>query len=797
MARKPLLLPLAACLVLLAVVEALGQQGRPREGEDVSNPFPVITPTSHPPVPSELSGLWLAPERGPSAGRTAPSPQLANAVRLIGNGEYSKALAIVSQPSVEQGTLSRYARYYAGVSQLRLDRPAEALASFRAVQAQKPVGYLSEAAALGEAEALEALSQPAEALPIYDRLLRGRLSDVELVYMRLGGAAKAAGDRARAADAFTHVLYEFPLGANAPAARSELQSLRGHKLHEGGPEYYKLELGRAERLFVSKRYAEARDLFEDLRDVDVSEDEELLRLRVAECDYFTKRSRSARDSLRTLSEGASRQSEALFFYALASRTLGDTVAFVTALHRIASEFPEQTWAEDALDNLATHYIRANDDDSADGVFRELYKRYPRGAYAERAAWKSGWRAYRQGDYQYAARTFEQAASDFPRSDYRPPWLYWSGRAQERLGSISTARERYLIAATDYMNSYYGRLAAGRLRGGSAVPVPVAVSNRQSAGRAPVEPADPTLPANGMIIRTLLDAEMFDDALNELRYAQRVWGDSAAIEATIAWTRQQQSRTQSGMQRFQLLRGSITSMRRAYPQFMAAGGEDLPREVLTVIYPLAYWDLIRKYSEVNGLDPFFVAALVAQESTFVADVRSGANAYGLMQLLPSTARRYAARLKIPYSTRALTNPEANIRIGTAYLADQVRAFGDLHLVLAAYNAGERAVRRWQEERPDIEVEEFIDDIPYPETQNYVKKILGTAEDYRRLYGGADTSGVMETAAPVKATPASAPVLRRSAPTPKAHPAPASPRRPSSAKPASRKSAPRVQKKRSGK
>ena len=73
------------------------------------------------------------------------------------------------------------------------------------------------------------------------------------------------------------------------------------------------------------------------------------------------------------------------------------------------------------------------------------------------------------------------------------------------------------------------------------------------------------------------------------------------------------------------------------------------------------------------------------------------------------------------------------MGTAYLADKMREFGDLHLALASYNAGERAVRRWMAERPGVPIDQFIDDIPYPETQNYVKRILGTAEDYRRLYG----------------------------------------------------------------
>ena len=74
------------------------------------------------------------------------------------------------------------------------------------------------------------------------------------------------------------------------------------------------------------------------------------------------------------------------------------------------------------------------------------------------------------------------------------------------------------------------------------------------------------------------------------------------------------------------------------------------------------------------------------------------------------------------------------MGTAYFADKVREFGGVHLVLASYNAGEARSHNGSRSGPGIEREEFIDDIPFPETQNYVKRILGTAEDYRRLYGG---------------------------------------------------------------
>ena len=117
------------------------------------------------------------------------------------------------------------------------------------------------------------------------------------------------------------------------------------------------------------------------------------------------------------------------------------------------------------------------------------------------------------------------------------------------------------------------------------------------------------------------------------------------------------------------------------------------------------------------------------------IRSSANAVGLMQVLPSTGRQFARRLKLSgYSAARLTDPETNIRLGTAIFAESLKKFGGVHFALAAYNAGDHRVAAWQRERPAMPQDVFIDDIPFPETQNYVKRILGTAEDYRRLYGG---------------------------------------------------------------
>ena len=218
--------------------------------------------------------------------------------------------------------------------------------------------------------------------------------------------------------------------------------------------------------------------------------------------------------------------------------------------------------------------------------------------------------------------------------------------------------------------------------------------------------------------------LYQPALNELRYAERMWGRSPQVTATIALV----------LHRTGQLRPGINAMKRAYPQYMAAGGEQLPDEIQRVLFPLEYWPLIQKAARARELDPYLVAALVGQESTFDPLVRSPANAVGLMQILPSTGKIWGRRIGIRgYSTARLTEPEVNVLIGTAYFRELLREFGGAHFALAGYNAGENRVRRWRQERPALPQDEFIDDIPFPETQNYVKRILGTAHDYRRLYG----------------------------------------------------------------
>jgi soluble lytic murein transglycosylase len=690
-----------------------------------------LAPTDHPPLPGHPSLFWLLPEAGasptPAARANADEPltRFARGVTRFSAGEYTAALPLVSARALDSTPLANYADYYTGFTELRLERLDAAEKTFAALAERKPAGYLAEALAMRRSEVAAARKDLDRALSLLEPLTRQKTTAPEAVLLQIGRTAESAGKTDKAIAAFRRVYFEFPLSPEAELAKLELDRLE--KPLTLTPERFQLELGRAERLFGSRRYEPARDAFAALAQTASGDDKELVALRLAESDYYLRRYRASRDALRRYLDDAKREAEARFFHLTATRALGDLDTYVALARGLVADFPQDSWTEETLNNLASHYIIQNDDAAADEIFRDLYQRFPQGRHAERAAWKIGWWAYTNGDLAETVRVFEGAAAAFPRADWRPAWIYWSARSHDGLENTEEANARYRLAATDYLNSYYGRLASRMLKDRKQPPVAPSIS------ASPV--SDTTGIATDSLIRQLVALELYDDANRELQYAQRTWGDSPAIQATLAWIRHQQGLDASSMTRFERLRGAINQMKRAYPQYIAAGGEDLPAEMLRVLFPLDYWPLIKKYSAAHDLDPYIIAALMAQESTFTADIRSAANAYGLMQIIPGTGRRYARELGIRrFSTRTLTQPETNIRIGTAYFKDLVDRFGGAHYALASYNAGENRIARWIEERPGVKQDEFIDDIPFPETQNYVKKILGTAEDYRRLYGG---------------------------------------------------------------
>ena len=297
-----------------------------------------------------------------------------------------------------------------------------------------------------------------------------------------------------------------------------------------------------------------------LRPAASGNDRELVDLRLAECDYFLKRPRNAKTALRPYLEGASRQGEALFFYALSLRALNEIDEYLKTIRRVADQFPTETWADDALGRpgglLRRHRRGRPGRRGLSGACTHASRRAatpsaPRGKSAGR---RSG---------RETSRTRPASSTGRPPI-FRAPTIGRCGctgrdARTRRCTEPPLATARYTLEVTDYANTYHGRLAAKRLaEQGVRLPerrLVVDVTGPPAAVDVPqgerLLPARVSLPANAPIIRALLALDLFDQAIDELRYAQKAWGDSSAIEATLAWIYWQQGRAATGTEQFAL------------------------------------------------------------------------------------------------------------------------------------------------------------------------------------------------------------------------------------------------------
>ena len=182
--------------------------------------------------------------------------------------------------------------------------------------------------------------------------------------------------------------------------------------------------------------------------------------------------------------------------------------------------------------------------------------------------------------------------------------------------------------------------------------------------------------------------------------------------------------------------ALQAMKRAKLPFFSLPVNEVPMVYWQLVFPRPYWSQLKADAENNGLDPYLVAALIRQESEFNPGAVSRANAYGLMQLLPSVGKSLAKKGGDKhFTTNELLDPTTNLRLGTIDLRQSIgRYSGQVEYALAAYNAGDTPVRNWIALNNYKDVPEWVESIPYTETREYVQGIMRNREMYRAIYSG---------------------------------------------------------------
>ena len=385
--------------------------------------------------------------------------------------------------------------------------------------------------------------------------------------------------------------------------------------------------------------------------------------------------------------------------------------------QIAREAPGSSLAEEGL-------LRVLDDISSDGrtgasaaasrdrAMDALFQVGVGSTSGELAAVRFGTERYLAGDYGEAATIFERYLDGSRRGATRQQAAYWAALAHDRQGNRERTREFLHQVHRENPLSFYGTFAGERLE-------------------APVLPADvPPGPsavpgmsheiANALIRlrihQRVPTAGSFDHELSRLEGHFLARGDAAYDFAEA------------------LIEGGLPIQGIVLGRTIHRAEGEWNLRLLRIVHPFPYREHIVREARAQGLDPFFVAGLIRQESMFHPTIRSVAGAVGLMQLLPGTARDVARAEGIRYSPGALGDPVTNLRLGTAFLAAMVQRFdGRAEDALSAYNAGPTRINQWRTRPEYRDTQVFLEHIPFQETRHYVKVVQQYTRIYTALYG----------------------------------------------------------------
>lgn len=348
-----------------------------------------------------------------------------------------------------------------------------------------------------------------------------------------------------------------------------------------------------------------------------------------------------------------------------------------------------------------------------------------GELSRTAIWKLGWADYRHRRFAEAAERFEalaRATTD-PIARLKPE--YWRARALAQAGESEAAAEKFAALARDYPLSYYGWRSKSHAS-------PVASPRK---GRAIPSGRRRLTPSALARVRILVEAGLHEAGASETgRLVRLAGGLDDRLELSRLLTAAADYHTAQRL------------VVEAYELELARGPIEGREEVWRMAWPYAFSELVESATRSPGsVHPELVYAIMREESGYRPKVISPVGARGLLQIMRETGARLAERIGRPsFHPDDLFDPQVNIELGSSYLGELGARFPKrLSASVASYNAGPHVVAEWApgDGRPD---DEWVESIPYAETQSYVKRVLRSVEAYRTIYR-ASAIGAGETAA----------------------------------------------------
>lgn len=647
----------------------------------------------------------------PQATQTEEAFSEATKLRLEGRwAEASKLYADVSRSNLEP--LAEHSLYHLGECLAALRRYREAASCFEDYLKRYPDGLYLGDALRGLADSYLEAGLYGEALRAGFDLLRKGISPQKAL-LTIGRAYEGLGDYGKA------VLYyqkAMDRDLSTPLALSALEGIESLRRRFGFKLSREQIVSRGVVLYLAGRFKEARGKLSELR----------------------------------LRRNDRLSSKALYYIGLSFMGERRYGSAISAFSKLVRSYPYPGYTTSAEYRIAGCYKLRGRRREAERRFLAFARRYPWSKLADDALYEAGRVQEGEGRYLEAARTFMRVASRYSRRSLADEALWMAGRCYFKAGRYEEAILAWRRLLRDYPGSplsngarfwiakSYKRLGIedkalsyykGAARNGRRY---YSVRAREELAKRGVKirEIDPPSGAgfrelSGLPLpraRKLLQLGAADDASRELR---RALSKYPSLKPHIYYNLSLCKRRA----------GDHPASIRYGLYLLRAKGEY--EEVMRLVYPFPFRLIIERAAGRFGLDPYFAAAMIYEESRFDPKAISPAGAIGLMQITPSTGRELARQLGMKGFKRSmLFDPRVNVTLGCYYLSRLLKQFdGNLYLAAGAYNSGPARMREWVRRIGLRDIDEFVEDIPFPETRAHIKKTMAAFWIYRRLYGSS--------------------------------------------------------------
>jgi len=631
-----------------------------------------------------------------------------SAARLENWGDAANQLAAAADSFP---LLADYALYNEANALYRLARFSDAVAPLQRLCRDFPDSPLQRSAQLLYADTFYEMKDFKSAYAAYQKFIEKFPSGLD----SLSATHKSAlcqeqqGNSAGAVAAFKTIWLKYPASTFAAKAEVELSRFAAQGVGVG-PYTPEELLRRATTLYDLKKYDEAAKALQSvpLATQPAGTADRFL-LKAGQAFFKRRHYKDAETAFSTLlAKKTSREISDESGYWLA-KTLdrtgrGEEACNVFVKMADSSVSPELT--DRALFEAA--FIRKGQKKGAEALalLKRILLIHPASSLKQSVCWEIAWESYQAGDMKAAVEYFKLLTES---ENFREKALYWYSHALSAAGDSPGAQGAIAALLAEFPFGFYAQSYRKEVKlGTDAIAFP--------AGALPdLLP----LPAGFDRVKALITLGLYDEARKELAIAKR---KSAGRNGSI-----------QGLARLYLemedYNGAYNLLRNEQPRRF----EKDTIYQWGISYPMVYRDQVAKLAAAHNVPESLVYAIIRAESSFLPTALSPAGAVGLMQLMPSTAATIASGGKGKLNADSLTNPSTNIRFGIQHLRDLLILYnGDLVLAIAAYNAGSGNVNRWRKALGGLPSDEFVESIPYPETREYVKKVLSSTEIYSRMY-----------------------------------------------------------------